>query len=178
MLHKYGKSLSLLIKKNDNLLNIIGMATTKKILDKYKLNLLRSLNVIDFRYFHKTLSKKDVYILNNFNELDFFHTISESDQYLTLKRKFDFYVLYVNNENENQLVKCFCDVSYFLIDKVSLNVCIILHDIKKVIEVNSNGQNVIIGNHDVVNRIYNNIIVGVLNNNVDSKVHVMNSSSN
>ena len=131
-------------------------ANIKKISKRLVVNLIRSLKILDARLFKSQLSKPDIYVLNKFSDMDYFELVLENDEYMIFKRKDDFFINYLEDNQVVNLLKCFNATSYFVIDKVNTGICIILQDVRRII-VNQANQNVVIKNDNLLNRINSNL---------------------
>lgn len=128
----------------------------KKISKKLVINLIRSLNIVDARLFKTQLSKPDIYVLNKFEDMDYFNLILENDEYVIFKRKDDFFLQYVESNTEVNLIRCYNSTSYFVIDKKNTEIFLILQDIRKIV-VNKFNNNILVKNDFLINKINNTI---------------------
>ncbi len=127
-------------------------ANIKKISKRLVINLIRSLKILDARLFKSQLSKPDIYVLNKFSDMDYFELVLENDEYIIFKRKDDFFINYIEDNQVVNLLKCFNNTSYFVIDKINTEICIILQDVRRIIS-NKVNKNMLVKNDNLLNKI-------------------------
>lgn len=138
----------------------------KRISKNIIINLVNSLNIVDTRFLKSKPSKLDIYVLSKFSVMDYYRVLIENEDHIVMQRNEDFII---NCTDKSINLRCFKDNSFFIIDKKTVNIFVVLTDIRMIICKGSNG-NVCVKDDNFINQINDDLRKMQFNYGVNSKV--------